>query len=104
MTNEQKIAMVQTLVGDPNATSEVINVYLSLSAEIILNKAFPFHEDKELPSKYDMKQCEIACYLYNKRGAEGEIAHQENGINRSYESASVPSSMLKGITPYCEVL
>ena len=27
---------------------------------------------------------------------EGETAHNENGINRSYENASVPESMLKG--------
>ena len=34
----------------------------------------------------------------------GETAHSENGISRSYESATVPDSMLKHITPHASVL
>ena len=46
------------------------------------------------------KQIEIAVYLYNKQGAEGQTAHSENGISRTYESADVPESMLRGIAPF----
>ena len=48
-----------------------------------------------------MLQVEIAAYLMNKRGAEGETYHGENGVNRTYENASVPASMLAGVTPFC---
>ena len=44
-----------------------------------------------------------AVYLLNKRGAEGETAHSENGISRSYESADIPESMLSGIIPFAGV-
>lgn len=79
--------------------------YLSLAAEIVLNRCYPFDDEKkEVPNRYSRKQLEIACYLLNKRGAEGQLSHTENGISRSYESASVPESMLKDITPFCGVI
>ena len=43
-------------------------------------------------------------YLINKRGAEGETTHNENGINRAYESASVPESLLGRVTPFAGVI
>ena len=46
-----------------------------------------------------MTQVEIAVYLMNKRGAEGESAHSENGVSRTYENGDVPASMLRGIVP-----
>jgi hypothetical protein len=57
-----------------------------------------------VPDKYATNQVEIACYLLNKRGAEGETYHSENGINRSYENADVPESMLSRVLPFAGVL
>ena len=44
-------------------------------------------------------QIRIAVEMFNKRGAEGEIAHSENGVSRSYASANVSEDLLKEITP-----
>jgi hypothetical protein len=60
-------------------------------------------ETKVVPSKYEYKQCEIAAFLLNKRGAEGQTGHNENGTNRSYEGGTIPPSMLAEITPYVGV-
>ncbi len=57
------------------------------------------YEEAEVPKRYEDKQIEIAAYLLNRRGAEGETQHIENGIHRNYESADIPPSMLRGITP-----
>ena len=54
--------------------------------------------------RYDTLQCEIAAYMLNKRGAEGQTSHSENGISRSYENADIPSSMLKVVTPHVGVI
>jgi hypothetical protein len=43
---------------------------------------------------------EIAAYLLNKRGAEGQTSHSENGISRGYESGSIPESMLSDVLPF----
>ena len=46
----------------------------------------------------------IAIDLYNKRGAEGEKAHSENGVSRTYESSWVSQQLLDEIIPKAEVL
>lgn len=88
---------------------DILSAYLDIAGDRILERMRPFgwNDDSdatvihEVPAKYQSTQLEIAAYLLNKRGAEGETAHNENGINRSYEAASVPPSMLKHVVPYC---
>ena len=58
--------------------------FLSVAGQKIIQRAYPFSVDvTEVPDKYATNQVEIACYLLNKRGAEGETYHSEGGINRS---------------------
>ena len=58
----------------------------------------------EVPEQYSYLQVEIATYLLNKRGGEGELSHSENGISRSYENGDVPESMMRQIVPMAGVL
>ena len=37
--------------------------------------------------------------IYAKIGAEGEISHNENGVNRGYESSWISESLLQEVTP-----
>ena len=60
--------------------------------------------DEPMESRWNLKQIEIAVYLYNKQGAEGESEHDENGASHYYESASVPPSMLSDISPIVRVV
>ncbi len=62
---------------------------------------FPIDEIGPLimETRYLDLQLRIAVYLYNKMGAEGQIAHSENGISRSYESSDIPESLLNEVTP-----
>lgn len=103
MTESQKLDTLTALSGETDRS--VLLAYLRLAGEEVLRRAFPFnHDEREVPAKYHSKQIEIALYMLNKRGAEGETAHSENGISRSYESASVPESMLANIVPHASVL
>ena len=104
MTDEEKLTMLKAMVGDSD-TDEVLFAYLSLAGKKIIAKAYPYRSDvEEVPSQYDYLQVEIAAYMLNKRGAEGQTVHVENGITREYENADVPASMLKAITPHCGVI
>ncbi len=105
MLDNEKVVVIKTLLGeagndDANFNAEVA-VYLSLAAEKILKKAYPFKDTSEMtvPDQYAMLQCQIAVYLYNKQGAEGQTTHNENGIARTYENADVPKSMLRDVIP-----
>lgn len=102
MTKEVMKARLSALTGETD--DNLLLTFLDIAADKILEKCYPYRHDKrDVPARYHNTQLEIAVYLMNKRGAEGETAHSENGINRSYENASVPDSMLKGITPFCSV-
>ena len=104
MTEIEKLTTLKAMVGDSD-TEEVLSTYLKIAGRKIITKAFPYDETiEEVPKRYATLQCEIAAYLLNKRGAEGQKLHAENGISRVYENADVPSSMLKTITPYCGVI
>lgn len=102
MTKEVMKTRLSALTGETD--DNILLTFLDIAGEKILEKCYPYRHDKrEVPARYHSTQLEIAVYLLNKRGAEGETAHNENGINRSYESASVPNSMLKGIVPFASV-
>lgn len=104
MTEIEKLTTLKAMVGDSDA-EEVLSTYLKIAGSKIITKAFPYDETiEEVPKRYAILQCEIAAYLLNKRGAEGQISHSENGISRAYENADVPSSMLKTVTPHCGVI
>ena len=73
---------------------------LESAKAVILSRRFPFgdHPD-EIENKYKDLQIRIAVEMFNKRGAEGETAHSENGVSRTYSSASVSEELLREITP-----
>ena len=92
------------MIGDSD-TDAMLSTYLTIAGRKIIARAYPYDDTvQDVPKKYDVLQCEIAAYLLNKRGAEGEVQHSENGISRSYENADIPASMLKPVTPYCGVM
>jgi hypothetical protein len=105
MTNVEKLALCKTMVDQPELDDKVLESYLTIAGQKILNRAYPYDDTvTEVPRRYGYLQCEIAAYLLNKRGAEGETAHSENGISRTYENADVPESMLRDVIPHCGVL
>ena len=101
-----KLEQLKSLLGISGTDEDaMLLTLLSISAQKILDRAYPYDSSvTEVPNRYELKQIEIAVYLYNKRGAEGQTSHNENGINRSYESADVPESLMRGITPFVGVV
>ena len=108
MTEVEKLSMLRVMVGQPNEgdwSDDVLTSYLAIAGRKIINRAYPYEDTVEdVPRRYGYLQCDIAAYLLNKRGAEGETAHSENGISRTYESADVPESMLSEIIAHVGVL
>ena len=103
MTNDEMIVLVSTLSGEQD--EEVVSAYLYMAGQKILKLAYPFdHTVDTVPAQYEHIQIDAAVYLLNKRGAEGELIHNENGVYRSYEDADLPASMLRGVVPVCGVV
>lgn len=83
---------------------ELVDVLGSAKA-VILSRRYPFGEQPtEIEKKYEDLQVRIAVELYNKRGVEGQTSHSENGVSRSYASASVSEELLREITPKAGVV
>lgn len=56
--------------------------------------------DRPYEEKYSSLIVKMALYSLSKMGAEGETAHSENGIGRSYGNAGdYPDELLNEITP-----
>lgn len=103
----QSLAM--RLAGVQEGTEDgglVTEVYMPLARDIILRARNPLAPDPtavEWEGRYDVLMCEIAADLYNRRGAEGEITHNENGVNRSWGSAGVSKHLMSRIIPRAKV-
>lgn len=108
MTQAEKIEHIRITGGfdvadDPD---NVVSAYLAEAEDAIMNRAYPYGYDDEtpFPSKYDLLSCKITVFLMDKRGAEGQIGHTENGISRTYGGSDIPADMLQTVVPYCKAL
>lgn len=105
MTNQEMTVMLKSMIGEEPDT--VLSTYLSIAGEAIISRLYPYAKDDEertVPRKYHTLQVEIAAFMLNKRGAEGQTKHSENGIVRDFGSADIPDDMLSRIVPYVGVI
>lgn len=103
MTESTKITLVKGMTDETD--EDVISAFLEMAGDEIRNLADP-HKSRERESvleEYGALQAKAAAYYLNKRGWDGQLAHSENGISRSYESAGLPASITREITPICGV-
>lgn len=96
---------VKQMVGDDRYDA-IVPLYISLAQSAVVSRLFPMDDEAswdDVPDKFHARTCEIAVYLINKRGAEGEVSHKENGTQREYGSAAVPNAMFAGMVPFAHV-
>ncbi len=101
MTQEEKIRELKTLLSPDTPSDEELIALLTITKGAILNRRYPLGwvYGEEVPTKYEYLQLLMCVQLYNKRGAEGQTSHSENGITRNYEVGDIPQSLLKQIIP-----
>lgn len=105
MTGEEMCDFVAVLVDEPRFDG-LIPAYVEMAKSVVVGHLYPFREDatwQDVPERHHARTCEIAVYLVNRRGAEGETAHSENGVSRSYESAGIPASFFDGMPSFAGV-
>ncbi len=85
----------------PDETEALLEVALERARLGILELRFPFGFDaeQELESQYKGLQLEVAIEIISKMGAEGEVAHSENGVSRTYENAGISASLKRRVVP-----
>lgn len=103
MDDAEKLAALRA-EADTNEADSALLPFLLDAKEMILNRMYPYLDEKtfeqlNVPGKYERKQIRIAAWLINKRGAEGETQHIENGIHRQYKNGDAPEELLREVIP-----
>lgn len=103
MTNEQKIEKLKVLISPETASDDLLLYLLEQAEGIVLNRRYPFGvpEDAVLSAFHQLIQVRVAVELFSKMGAEGQTAHDENGIKRTWEAGDVSPSLLRQVVPVC---
>lgn len=103
MTNVEKIERLAVLISPDTAETGLLSFLIEAAEGIVLNRRYPYGypEGTVVESRFEHIQIQIAVELFSKMGAEGETAHSESGISRSYEAADVSPSLLRRIIPVC---
>lgn len=87
MTLDEKLNYMRIMGDiDDSESNDLLTAYLTLAENKLLNHIYPFEKPATLDKEYDVKVIELAIILFAKRGAEGEDSHNENGVNRKYQS------------------
>lgn len=82
------------------ADEAVLSDCLDSAKAAILTRRFPFSEwPEDVEARYKDLQFRIAMDLYNRIGAEGQTAHSENGISRTFDSSWISDELLSEIVP-----
>lgn len=90
-----QLSKLKSLLGDHQVNDEVLEFYLECAKDVICD----IRNTTNVEPKYLTTQIQIAVELFNKVGAEGEVAHNELGISRTYEVADISPSLIRKITP-----
>jgi hypothetical protein len=103
MTEQEKLERLAVLISPETASDDLFHYLLEQAEGIILNRRYPFGapEGAKLSAYHEQIQLRIAVELFSKMGAEGQTAHDENGIKRTWEAGDVSPSLLKVIVPVC---
>lgn len=102
---------VRLLIGDTRdeVDEELLGALVSDARDLILTRRHPFSEDplaEAWEPRYDRLACDIAAFMWEKMGAEGQTASRENGIYRAWDAADayVPAGLLRRVTPIAAVV
>lgn len=88
MTNEEKVMVLKTMLDiSDTSLDDKLTTYLTFAQMEILNWMYNGDIPTEVtavPSRYENTQIMSVVTGFNHEGAEGEIVHNENGINRTF--------------------
>lgn len=108
MTLEEKLAKVKQILGITDESyDEKLTMYLNLSKDELLSWLYSGKIPEgvtDVPPMYEVTQI-MACVVgFGLEGAEGQLAHSENGISRSWKYSDMVEYIRNHVFPNVEVL
>lgn len=97
MEQASQLSRMKIKLGIP-VTDNQHNELLNLLLDDAQNDILGITHQEALPAGLQSTQVELAIIRYNKLGIEGQSAHSEGGISRSFED--IPKSMMNKIRSF----
>lgn len=110
MTQTQKVEMLRTLLSNDDAApdDDVLAAYLNVAESEILSWRYSFSTDNDVPQscppEYEMTQIHAVLAGLTTSGGEGETAHSENGISRTFRYPDMMAYVRANVRPICKVV
>ena len=103
---EELLTSLKLELGEGEDKYLTLKLNRAISAVVKARRPYGCTDEQKVVilADYESEILNIAAYLYNRKGSEGQTSHNENGTNRGYESAGIPSSFLDGIVTICGVI
>lgn len=90
-----QLLKLKSQLGNPSNEDDILEFCLERASDIICD----IRNSDKVEKKYLNTQIAIAIEIYNKRGAEGQSSHTENGISRVYVGGDISLHLIRKITP-----
>lgn len=110
MTNAEKLTMLKTLLDDGGAlpSDEKLNAYLSLSGKEIVSWMYHLiggvpEDVVDVPTRYEVTQIYSVVAGYTHAGSEGQSAHNENGIQRTFKYSDMLDYIHQNVIAFARV-
>lgn len=111
MSNDEKLAMLMSLLGAPVCGSssnfeETLKAYLTAAEKEILAWRYSYSAQSvdSVPPEYEMTQIYAVIAGYSQSGAEGQMTHSENGIARTFKYPDMIRYIRTNVIPLCGVM
>lgn len=109
MNASDKLTYIKAMVGiTGTAEDALINVYLALSAQEIINWKYSLvgipDGLTDVDAEDEVVQIHAVIAGYNIRGAENQTSHNENQIYRTFDANDMVDYIRNKIIPYAKVV
>lgn len=109
LERDEKIMLVKTLLEIPPddiSMDQLISAYLLIAQQEIISWRYSYtgQSVSEVPAEYEMTQVMAVVAGYSQGGAENQLQHGENGINRTFKYADMLAYIRAHVIPICKVM
>ena len=108
MTDAEKLTSVKSVLGITGTAEDAsLSAYLALAEAEILAWLYSGNtpdDVTDVPTRYEVTQIMGVVAGFNMQGAEGQLAHSENGISRSWKYEDMVAYVRTHVTPYAGVI
>lgn len=98
LTQLQKLKIWVDISDIDTSHDNKLNLMLDRAASVIKHRR-NWPDELPMEPRWNELQIQIALFLWNKQGAEGEKEHVENGVSRYYDNSDIPPALLNDVTP-----